>query len=181
MLTTREPGGITISEHIRDIILNPDFTFMDARTEALLYAAARRQHMVEKIIPALKAGQIVICDRFIDSSLAYQGYARGIGMDEVLSINSFAVKDFMPSLTIFLELEPKKGLQRIMANKDRERNRLDLEKSQFHEKVYEGYKLLLNQFPHRIKSVNADQPLNDVKDEVLSLIVSHVKAKNNGG
>src|SRR5690606_33256154 len=99
VLTTREPGGIAIAEEIRKVILNPANTEMDARTEALLYAAARRQHLVEKVYPALKRGKIVLCDRFIDSSLAYQGHARGLGMDEVFSINQFAIQDCMPALT----------------------------------------------------------------------------------
>ncbi len=91
ILRTREPGGIPIAERIREVLLNPEHKDMDSRTEALLYAAARRQHLVEKVIPALEAGQVVLCDRFIDSSLAYQGYARGIGIDEIQSINDFAI------------------------------------------------------------------------------------------
>src|SRR5699024_2352396 len=132
VLVTREPGGIEIAENIREIILDPQYTAMDARTEALLYAAARRQHLVEKILPALEAGKMVLCDRFVDSSLAYQGYARDLGMDEVFSINQFAIQDQMPDLTLFFDIDPKKGLQRISLNKDRERNRLDLEAIQFH-------------------------------------------------
>src|SRR5690625_48671 len=100
VLTTREPGGIEIAEQIREVILNPKNVKMDARTEALLYAGARRQHFIEKILPALKKDKIVLCDRFIDSSLAYQGYARGLGIEEVLKINKFAIQDHMPSLTL---------------------------------------------------------------------------------
>lgn len=95
VVMTREPGGIMISEKIRDIILNNEHTMMESRTEALLYAAARRQHLVEKVLPALAAGKIVICDRFIDSSLAYQGFARGIGVEEIWAINKFAIGDTM--------------------------------------------------------------------------------------
>ncbi|TXK90300.1 dTMP kinase, partial [Parageobacillus sp. SY1] len=98
VLLTREPGGVRIAEEIRSIILNPKHTEMDGRTEALLYAAARRQHLLEKIIPAIKAGKIVLCDRFVDSSLAYQGFARGLGIDEILQINQFAIDGFFPSL-----------------------------------------------------------------------------------
>src|SRR5690625_3328775 len=125
VLTTREPGGIEIAEQIRGVILDPLNTAMDARTEALLYAAARRQHLMEKVYPALETGKIVLCDRFIDSSLAYQGHARELGMDEVFTINEFAIQDCMPTLTLLFNIEPKKGLQRIAANKDREKNRLD--------------------------------------------------------
>src|SRR5690625_782401 len=105
VLTTREPGGIEIAEQIREVILDPSNTKMDARTEALLYAAARRQHLVEKVYPALKDGKIVLCDRFIDSSLAYQGYARGLGIDEVFENNEFAIKDCMLKLTLFFYIE----------------------------------------------------------------------------
>lgn len=101
VLATREPGGIEIAEQIRRVILDPLNIKMEKRTEALLYAAARRQHLVEKVLPALENGKIVLCDRFIDSSLAYQGFARGIGMDEVFSINQFAIQDCMPDLTLF--------------------------------------------------------------------------------
>ena len=102
-LYTREPGGVKMAENIRDIILDVKNTNSDARCEALLYAASRRQHLVEKVIPALNDGYIVISDRFVDSSLAYQGYARGIGIDEVYSINMFAIDKAWPDLTILLD------------------------------------------------------------------------------
>lgn len=159
---TREPGGIVISEKIREIILHKEHTEMDARTEALLYAAARRQHLVEKVIPALHKGKIVLCDRFVDSSLAYQGYARGLGIQEVLEINQFAITGMMPNLTLFFDILPEKGLARITSNQNREINRLDLEKLDFHQKVYEGYKKIIEMFPNRIKVINADQPLEKV-------------------
>ncbi len=108
VLTTREPGGIEIAEKIRQVILDKTHTSMDARTESLLYAAARRQHLVEKILPALDKGKIVLCDRFIDSSLAYQGYARGIGVDDVYRINQFAIQDAFPDMTLFLTLSRAK-------------------------------------------------------------------------
>lgn len=178
VLTTREPGGIDIAEKIRHIILNPEHTAMDARTEALLYAAARRQHLVEKVIPALEKGKIVLCDRFIDSSLAYQGYARGLDLEEVYSINQFAIQDAMPDLTLFFDIDPKKGLERIAANKDRERNRLDLEKLPFHERVYEAYQLLIERFPERIQVVNADQPPETVQEVVLQKVAQFLQLKN---
>lgn len=174
VMETREPGGIAIAEQIREVILNPANTKMEGRTEALLYAAARRQHLTEKILPALKEGKIVLCDRFIDSSLAYQGYARGLGMDEVLTINQFAIQHVMPGLTLFFDIEPKKGLERITANKDRERNRLDLEASSFHEKVYEGYQLVKQKFPNRIQMINADQPIEKVEQEAYDYILSYL-------
>lgn len=170
VLTTREPGGIEIAEKIRHIILDPEHTAMDPRTEALLYAAARRQHLMEKVLPALQQGKIVLCDRFIDSSLAYQGYARGLGIDEVLAINQFAIQNCMPDLTLFFDIAPKKGLERINANKDRERNRLDLEALQFHEQVYVAYHLLMKKFPERIQVIDATQSLDHVKIQVMEEI-----------
>lgn len=172
VLTTREPGGIDIAEKIRAVILHPEHTEMDGHTEALLYAAARRQHLVEKVIPALKQGKIVLCDRFVDSSLAYQGHARGLGINEIYSINQFAMKDYLPQLTLFFDIEPKKGLERIHTNSNREKNRLDLEHIQFHEKVYEGYQLLTNKFPERIRVINANQQLKKVEQDAFDCVLS---------
>jgi len=177
VLATREPGGIEIAEKIRDIILDPDHTAMDARTEALLLAAARRQHLTEKVLPALEDGKIVLCDRFVDSSLAYQGFARGLGIDEVFSVNQFAIQDLMPDMTLFFDIAPKKGLARIAANENRERNRLDFENIRFHEKVYEAYQVLVSKFPDRIQVINADQPFAQVESEAVSYIDAYLKNK----
>ncbi|QDP38804.1 dTMP kinase [Radiobacillus deserti] len=176
VLATREPGGITIAEKIRQVILDPTHTEMDARTEALLYAAARRQHLMEKVLPALEEGNIVLCDRFVDSSLAYQGYARGLGIEEIYQINQFAMEGCEPSLTLFFDIEPEKGLRRIQANKEREQNRLDLEALSFHEKVYEAYHILLKKFPNRIRSINADQSLKNVEKEAYQIIQNYLEA-----
>lgn len=165
-ISTREPGGINISEQIREVILNKNNTKMDSRTEALLYAASRRQHLFEKVIPALKEGKIVICDRFIDSSIAYQGYARGIGMDKVMQINEFAIDEYMPNLTLYFDIDPKIGLDRISKNQDREVNRLDLEKIQFHEKVREGYLTILHNNPDRVKLIDASKTIEEVFKQV---------------
>lgn len=177
VLATREPGGIEIAEQIRKIILDPENTAMEERTEALLFAAARRQHLVQKVLPALEAGKVVLCDRFIDSSLAYQGHAQGLGINEVFTINQFAIKNCMPDVTLFFDISPKKGLERIAANKDRERNRLDMEKIHFHEQVYEGYQMLANRFPDRIHSINADQTIEQVEKDALNYIISFLKKK----
>lgn len=174
VLTTREPGGIAISESIREIILNPAHTAMDARTEALLYAAARRQHLIEKVIPALEQGKLVLCDRFVDSSLAYQGYARGLGIDQVYEINQFAIDECMPGLTLWLDIEPEAGLERIEANVSREKNRLDLESIAFHEKVYHGYELLENRFPERIVKIDAQRSPDEVTELAFQQILIHM-------
>ncbi len=174
-ITTREPGGIKISESIRKIILDMNNTEMDGRTEVLLYAAARRQHLVERVIPALATGKIVLCDRFLDSSLVYQGIARNIGLDEVLAINSFAIENCMPKLTFYYDIDPEKGLARISKNKDREFNRLDQENLDFHYKVREGYLKLLAMFPERIMFINADQSLKEVVVETKEKLITYLK------
>ncbi|MFY0544680.1 dTMP kinase [Brevibacillus sp. H7] len=170
VLLTREPGGIEIAEKIRTIILNPEHTQMDKRTEALLYAAARSQHFAERVLPALQAGKVVLCDRFIDSSLAYQGYARGLGIDEVYAINRFAVGDYMPDLTLFFDVRPEVGLARINANKGREINRLDLEDIRFHQQVQEGYRLVRERFPERFVTIDAEQSLEQVFEVARTIL-----------
>ncbi|AIQ10607.1 dTMP kinase [Paenibacillus durus] len=169
-LITREPGGIEIAEKIRSIILDPAHTAMDARTEALLYAASRSQHLAERVEPALKEGLIVLCDRFVDSSLVYQGYARGLGMEEVRAINQFATGGRMPDLTFYLDIEPEVGLARISANGEREINRLDMESLAFHEKVREGYQLIAKADPARIVTLDANRPLHVVERELVSTL-----------
>lgn len=169
-ILTREPGGIDIAEQIRKVILAKENTAMDARTEALLYAAARRQHLVEKVKPALKEGKLVLCDRFVDSSLAYQGYARGLGVDEVFSINQFAIEDMMPELTLYFDIEPELGLKRIRTNSDREINRLDLEALEFHHKVREGYLLLIERFPDRMIKIDASKNIEEVFQDAARII-----------
>ncbi|PYI50259.1 dTMP kinase [Paenibacillus flagellatus] len=174
VVVTREPGGIAIAEQIREVILDRRNVEMDGRTEALLYAAARRQHLAQKIVPALREGKAVLCDRFVDSSLAYQGYARGLGIDEVFAINRFAIDGTMPDLTLFLDVSPQVGLARIHANRDREVNRLDLEALAFHEKVRAGYRLLLERFPDRIVRVDADQPEEAVVRASTEILVKRL-------
>lgn len=176
VLMTREPGGIAIAEQIREVILDKENTTMDARTEALLYAAARRQHLVEKVKPALESREIVLSDRFIDSSLAYQGYARGLGINEVLSINQFAIGDMMPDLTLYFDIEPEIGLERISLHKGREINRLDLEKLEFHKKVHEGYHILLNQFSERIVKIDASKAVEEVYNETKTILMNFIES-----
>jgi len=169
VLTTREPGGIKISEQIRSILLDKENTEMDARTEALLFAAARRQHLVEKILPALKEGYLVFCDRYVDSSLIYQGVARNIGIDQVYDINFFAIEDALPLLTIFVDVRPEVGLERVFSTPNREVNRLDLETLSFHQRIYEGYLRLVKKYD-RIKKVNGEQKLEQVVQDTIALI-----------
>lgn len=170
VMMTREPGGIPIAEQIREVLHDTKNTAMDSRTEALLYAAARRQHLVEKVRPALAEGKIVICDRFVDSSLAYQGYARGLGVDEVWSINQFAIEGFLPTRTYFFDITPEEGLRRIEASDVREVNRLDEEGLAFHKKVYEGYQHLLEKFSERIVRIDAGKSIEEVEEEMYEHI-----------
>ena len=170
VLYTREPGGVGIAEKIRDIILDVNNTDLDPRSEALLYAASRRQHLVEKVIPALDAGYIVICDRFVDSSLAYQGHARNIGIDEIYNINMFAINDKWPDITILLDIDPEVGLQRIMQNRQNEVNRLDLEGMNFHNKVSEGYQIIKEKYSERFTLVDGNKSKEEVFNEVYKII-----------
>ena len=175
VVKTREPGGIPISEKIREILLTKEHD-MDGRTEALLFAASRRQHLVERVIPALESGKIVLCDRFIDSSLAYQGIARGIGFDDIMAVNKFAIDTHMPDLTIYLKLDPETGLQRIRDNA-RENNRLDDETIDFHKKVVSGYNELSVLYPNRIKVVDASQSVDSVVSDTLNIINTYIQSR----
>lgn len=168
VLLTREPGGIGISEKIREIILDPVNDKMDDRTEALLYAASRRQHLVEKVLPAVNEGKIVLCDRFVDSSLAYQGYARGIGIEEVLNINLFAIDNHMPDLTIFIDVDPMIGLSRVGTRGVKDR--LELAGNDFHNRVYEGYKKVISMYPDRIKVIDGNRTIDEVFESVVEVI-----------
>lgn len=171
IIETREPGGNPISEAIRRIILDPKNTAMDKRTEALLYAAARRQHIVEKIRPALAADKIVLCDRFVDSSLAYQGSGRQIGISVVAKMNEFATEQLTPDLTLYLDVPSKLGLTRIAAHRQEQNDRLDQEALSFHQKVRQAYLDLAKSHPDRIKIIDATQALTTVIADCQQMII----------
>ena len=175
IVLTREPGGTPIAEEIRNVILDKKNTAMDPRTEALLYAASRRQHLVEKVIPALKEGKLVLCDRFLDSSLAYQGGARGIGIDTVYNMNLFATEGMLPDLTILFDIKPEEGLARIAANSQREVNRLDVEKLTFHNKVRDSFHELAKKFPERFVIVDASKTPDEVFADAYKAIEDRLK------
>ena len=162
VILTREPGGTRISEKIRELILDPDNQEMADMTEALLYAAARAQLVSQMIKPALAEGKVVICDRFVDSSIAYQAYGRGLG-DAVGVINTYAVDGCMPDLTILLRLDPEKGSRRIA---DREHDRIEQAPDAFHRKVYEGYLALEKAYPERIFGIDASGTIDEIADEI---------------
>lgn len=169
---TREPGGTPISEEIRNVILDKKNTDMDRLTEALLYAASRRQHLVQKVWPALKEGKIVLCDRYLDSSLAYQGGARGIGIDKVLDINMFATEGTFPDMTLLFDIKPEIGLARIAANAGREVNRLDLEKMSFHEGVRKTFLELAERYPERYVVIDASKSPEEVLKDAMDAILA---------
>ena len=174
IVRTREPGGTPIAEQIRNVILDKENTKMDPRTEALLYAASRRQHLVEKVWPALKEGKIVICDRYLDSSLAYQGGARGLGIDNILNVNMFATENTFPDLTLLFDITPEEGLKRIAANASREVNRLDLEKLEFHHKVRNTFLDLAKRYPERYVIIDASKSREEVAKATLDAILARL-------
>ena len=174
VLTTREPGGVLIGEKIREVILDPSHTEMDPKTELLLYIASRRQHLVEKVLPALAAGKLVIMDRFIDSSVAYQGFGRGLDIDAIDWLNEFATDGLKPDLTLYFDIEVEEGLARIAANSDREVNRLDMEGLDLHRKVRQGYLSLLEKEADRIVKIDASLPLDQVIANTQQLLLDRM-------
>lgn len=159
-IITREPGGTSISEDIRHIILDNKNTHMGGQTEALLYAASRAQHVHEKIAPALEEGKLVLCDRFVLSSLAYQGVGRNLGIESVKRINDFALGGLYPDLILFFHIDPEITLKR--KTKGSSGDRLEKEGTDFHNRVYNGYMELLKLYPERIKIVDASQSVEEV-------------------
>lgn len=172
VVVTREPGGVKTGEDIRKILLEGEA--IDDRSEALLFAASRREHLVNKVLPALREGKVVLCDRYIDSSLAYQGYARGIGVEEVRSINEFAINGLYPDLTLYLDIRASVGIQRINDNQ-RTQNRLDREKLDFHEKVVEGYRQIIHNKPNRFAVINAEQSIEEVVNSAYESIIKYLE------
>ena len=169
VIITREPGGTRISEAIREIILNKEFTEMSPTTEMLLYASARAQLISEVIAPAIDSGKMVISDRFVDSSLVYQGLARGLGVENVYEVNKHAIGDYMPDITFMFDLPAEVGLSRKKDQK--ELDRMELEGLEFHKKVAEGYREMAQRFPERITVVDATLPVT----EIYGIVVEHVK------
>ncbi|ETA74709.1 thymidylate kinase [Ligilactobacillus equi DPC 6820] len=149
---------------------------MSAKTEALLYAAARSQHLEENILPALKENKLVLCDRFVDSSIVYQGRARGLGMDVVAQLNEFATDKLSPELTIYFDVDPRVGLARIVAGRTNEVNRLDQEDLSFYDDVRAAYQELAQKYPDRIVTINANQELEQVVADVFKVLAKRVPA-----
>lgn len=170
VIQTREPGGVKIAEEIRKVLLDKENTMMDKRTEALLFAASRRQHLIEKVWPALKENKIVLCDRFIDSSLAYQGGGDGIGVNEVLNVNLFATENTFPDLTILFDIDPRVGLARINKNANREVNRLDVKELSFYDTIRNTFLELAKEYKNRFVLIDASMDFDTVYQNVLKII-----------
>lgn len=167
-IVTREPGGTAISEAVRSILLNKDYSEMSYMTEALLYASARAQLVSEVIAPAVAAGKAVISDRFVDSSVVYQGMARGLGVDTVYKINEFAIQGIMPELTIHLDLPAEVGLQRARGRAALDR--MEMESVEFHERVAQGYRDLAGLAPDRIKTIDATLPVEEIHSRIVGYV-----------
>ena len=167
-LFLREPGGTNISEKIRSLILDVKNNEMSDHAEALLYASARAQLITEKVIPALDSGKLVIIDRYIDSSFAYQGYARGLGVDYVKKINSFAIENCKPDATVFLNISPAQAFERKGgADKD---DRLELSGMEFHQKVYDGYIKLIEEEPERFIVVDPSGTKESTHEKIVNAL-----------
>ena len=178
VVTTREPGGVPISEAIREVILDQKNTEMDGKTELLLYIASRRQHLIEKVLPALESGKLVIMDRFIDSSVAYQGFGRGLGVSDIEWLNQFATDGLKPDVTLYFDLDVEEGLARIARNKNREVNRLDLEGLDMHRRVRQGYLYAFENEPDRIIKIDASQTLESVVQDSLAVLNKRLNDKS---
>lgn len=165
---TREPGGGKISEAIREILLSGKNMEMTDECEALLYAASRVQHLNDKVEPALSEGKLVICDRYVDSSLAYQAYARGLGVEFVSKINAFALEKYRPDVTVFIDLTPEAAFLRKHGAD--ENDRLEQAGMAFHKRVYEGYKAVAKAEPDRVVCVDGNQTPNEIFEEVLRVL-----------
>lgn len=172
VVLTREPGGTAIGERIRNVLLDPQAKEMDAKTEALLYAAARSQHVAQVIRPALDAGKAVICDRYLDSSLAYQGFGRGLGAEDIYRLNIWATDECVPDLVILLDVDPEVGLARAGGVRDR----IEQEELAFHQAVADGFRQLAKQYPSRFAVIDASQSVEAVTEAVHKAVytVLHV-------
>ncbi len=164
VVITREPGGTQISEKIRALLLDRGNAEMDPMAETLLYAASRAQLVAQVIKPALEEGTHVICDRFVDSSIAYQGFGRGLG-DSVAVINAYAINNCIPDVTFLMKLNPEIGKSRI---KTSEQDRIEMEKLDFHNRVFAGYETLEQEYPDRIVGIDATRNIDEISEEIIS-------------
>ena len=166
---SREPGGTEIGEKLRTILLESENGEMEDATEMLIFAAARAQHVREFIKPALERGEIVICDRFVDSSIAYQRYGRGLG-EIVSTVNGYAIDGLMPDITFWMDINPEAGRERIGMRDDSAPDRLEREKMDFHYRVYDGYRKICDENPQRVKIIDATRSIEEMKNEIYGYL-----------
>ena len=176
IVRTREPGGTDIGDQIRSVIMNMKNKSMDPRTEILLFCASRAQLVSELIRPSLAAGKIVLCDRYADSTMAYQGYGHGLDRTELNHLLNFATGGLKPDLTLLLDISAEAGLRRRMTNHD-EWNRMDDYALQFHERVRSGYLEMAAAEPERFVVVNADRPIEEVHEEIFAVVLEKIRNK----
>ena len=174
VLRLREPGGTRIGEQIREVLHSRANEEMNPHAEVLLYSAARAQIVAEVIRPALEAGQVVVCDRFFDSTFAYQGYGHGLDFEALQAITEFATGGLRPDLTIYIDLDPEAGLRRRQDDHDAEWNRLDALGLAFHRRVYEGYQALMRDEPERWARVNGEQPVEAIQAEIRAIVAARL-------
>lgn len=167
-VVTREPGGTVLSEAIRDLVLDKQYTEMSYRTEMLLYAASRAQHVEQLIRPALEAGKAVICDRFVDSSAVYQGVARGLGTEMVYQVNHYATGGLAPDITFLLDIDAQTGIDR--KKNQTELDRLELEKMDFHIRVMDAYRSLAAENPQRMTRIDGKRAPMEIHKEIIEAI-----------
>nr|WP_251026429.1 dTMP kinase [Exiguobacterium sp. s155] len=173
IVVTREPGGTTVGNQIREVLLSPDHHEMTPRVEMMLYAASRAQNVEQVIRPALERGAIVLCDRFIDASIAYQGYGLQYDLDQIRSLNEWATNGLTPDLTFLFDLNPERASARM---KDRgQLDRIESRDQAFHDRVYTGFQTLLKQYPERIVRIDADQSIECIQDEVLDYTIERLQ------
>lgn len=179
VIKTQEPGGTKIGAMIRKILLDSRNKEIDPMTELMLYSASRAQHIKEVIIPAVKEGKIVLCDRFSDATVAYQGYGRGLDLEGIRKLDLFLTGGMKPSITIILDLDPEKGLlrakKRIEKNRSLKEGRIEQEGFSFHKRVREGYLKLAEEEPDRIKVIGADLPVEEVHKRIIEVVEERLK------
>jgi len=179
VVVTREPGGTVIGEQVRQILLDSNNIGMIPETEILLYAASRAQHLREKIVPALDSGQWVICDRYSDATIAYQGYGRGLNLDLIAELNRLVSLELEPDLTILLDLDVQEGLKRAREREEEgnlQAGRFEEEGVAFHRRVRQGYKELASRYPGRIKTVSAKGSIDEVNKRVIEIVSTFLKS-----
>ena len=170
VVRTREPGGTPAAEAMRHVVLSPEFSGLDDRAEALLYAAARGEHVARVVRPALARGAVVVCDRYLDSSVAYQGYGRGLGPDRIRELSLWATGGLLPDLSVLLDVDPRRGLARF-----EQRDRLEAEPVEFHDRVRAGFREVAAANPDRYLVLDAALPVGEIADRIAARVLADLR------